>query len=549
MNTLGQPTDDLFSDVFQLQDKLDEAEARLKMSGVFPSRIEQVYRAVMDNLLEGALIILANGTVIYCNQNFADMVQAPTSKIIGSKVSEFILPADLETFRTAFSHAQKIRRKCEVHLQGPDGHAVPVLFTMSAAFGNRSTVGAAVMNLSEQKEKEREQKRVQELLVKKQKREALGTLAGGIAHDLNNALFPIVLNTDMLLLDLPAESPSRSPIQTVKIAALRAKRLVEQILNFGSQGRVREKLPVDVVSVVDECLVLIKAGAPPQIEIQKDLLPDAALVSASSTQVHQVVMNLCTNAIHAMKEKGGVLKIEAKRYKLDRKRTGDGFELSPGAYIRVIVSDTGKGMSPEVMARVFDPYFTTKKRGEGTGLGLSITHQIVTDLGGGIAVQSMLEKGSSFEVFLPEMKGPKEEGAVLSKALPTGTESILLIDDEEICISSLTPALERLGYRVTAKMNSLEALRAFREHPWEFDLIVTDQSMPGLTGLDLSQEVMKIRPDLPIILVTGFSEAVDEPGRGKRASGNSCSSLLRSRRWRRSSAGPAPRAERFHFLM
>ncbi|HSR13482.1 MAG TPA: ATP-binding protein, partial [Thermodesulfobacteriota bacterium] len=341
-------------------------------------------------------------------------------------------------------------------------------------------------------------------------KEALGTLAGGIAHDLNNALFPILLSTDMMLLDLPEENPSRSLIQGMKTGAIRAKKLVEQILNFGSHRRMKEKKPVEIGSIVDECLVLVKAGTPANVEIQKDVLDDTALVLATSTHIHQVIMNLCTNAIHAMKDGGGVLRISVKRYKVEKGKSESAFDLSPGAYVRIIVSDTGKGMSRDIMDRIFDPYFTTKKRGEGTGLGLAIAHQIVTDLGGGIAVQSEMGKGTSFEVFLPEIKVPLEGEEGLSSSLPKGTERILFIDDEEICLCSMVPVLERLGYTVCAESSSVAALRMFRQDPRRFDLVVTDQSMPGLTGLELSQEFLKIRPDIPIVLVTGFSAAVDE---------------------------------------
>ncbi len=509
MNQSSQPNHDVFQNTIQLQSRLEEAEAQSNLGGMFP-RIERLYRVIMDNLLEGALIILGDGKIIYCNQNFADMVESRIPEMVGYKIFDLISLPDREPFRFAFSQAQRERKKCEVQLQLKNGGSLPVLFTMAAGYETGNTIGATVVNLTEQKGREREAKLAHERLMKKEKMEALGTLAGGIAHDLNNALSPIMMNTDLILLDLPPENPFRSALQTVRTAALRAKKLVEQILNFGSHRRMTEKRPVDVASIIEECLVLIKAGVPANIEIQQDILNESAFVLANSTQIHQIVMNLCTNAVYAMKEKGGALKVAATRFEVQRRVPENVSELSPGRYVRIIVSDTGKGMSRDIISRIYDPYFTTKKRGEGTGMGLAIAHQIVTELGGGIAVQSELQKGSSFEVFLPEIRGEKKPGGDVHPALPTGTGKILLIDDEEICVTSLQAALERLGYTVVAKLNSVDALNTFREEPNRFDLIITDQAMPGLAGVELSEEVMKMRPGMPIVLVTGFSEVVDK---------------------------------------
>lgn len=509
MNQSSQPNNDHFQNALPLQSRLEEAEAQSKIVGMVP-RIERLYRVIMDNLLEGALIILADGKIIYCNQNFADMVELPIPEMVGCKIFDLISPSDREPFRFAFSQAQRERKKCEVQLQLKKGGILPVLFTMAAGYETGNTIGATVVNLNEQKRREREAKLAHERLMKKEKMEALGTLAGGIAHDLNNALSPIMMNTDLILLDLPPENPSRSALETVRTAALRAKKLVEQILHFGSHRRIMEKTPVDVASVIEECLVLLKAGIPPNIEIRQEIPNESAFVLANSTQIHQIVMNLCTNAVYAMREKGGVLKIAATKFEVHRRPTENVSELPPGRYVRIIVSDMGKGMSRDIMGRIFDPYFTTKKRGEGTGMGLAIAHQIVTELGGGISVQSELQKGSSFEVFLPEITGEKKQETDSQPTLPTGTGKILLIDDEEICITSLQAALERLGYSVVAKLNSVDALNTFREQPNRFDLIITDQAMPGLAGVELSEEVMKMRPGMPIVLVTGFSEVVDK---------------------------------------
>ncbi len=509
MNQSSQPNYELFQNTVQVPSRLEDAEAQSKTVGLVP-RIERLYRVIMDNLLEGALIILSDGKIIYCNQNFADMVESRIPEVIGRKILDLISPLDRDPFRFAFSQAQKERRKCEVQLQLKRGENLPVLFTLAAGYETGNTIGATVVNLTEQKRREKEAKVAQERTMKKEKMEALGTLAGGIAHDLNNALSPIMMNTDLILLDLPSENSSRSALETVRTAALRAKKLVEQILHFGSHRRIMEKKPVNIASVIEECLVLLKAGVPPNIEIQHEIPNESTFVLANSTQLHQIVMNLCTNAVYAMKEKGGVLKIAATKFEVQRRLTENVSELSPGRYVRIIVSDMGKGMTKEIMGRIFDPYFTTKKRGEGTGMGLAIAHQIVTELGGGIAVQSELQKGSSFEVFLPEITGEKKADTESQRTLPTGTGKILIVDDEEICITSLQAALERLGYTVVAKLNSVEALNTFRQQPNRFDLMITDQAMPGLAGVELSEEVMKMRPGMPIVLVTGFSEAVDK---------------------------------------
>jgi PAS domain S-box-containing protein len=353
---------------------------------------------------------------------------------------------------------------------------------------------------------------LQEHIRRTQKMEALGTLAGGIAHDLNNILSPIMINTEIALWDTPEDSPTARSLQTVLQASVRGRELVKQILEFTAQAE-RTPKPLGLRPIIRESLNLLRATIPRTIEIRHDLGKEAGKVLVDPTRVHQVLVNLCTNSAHAMREKGGVLEVRLGRVEIDAAMADRHPHLKPGPYVRLTVSDTGQGMTPEVMERIFDPFFTTKKVGEGTGMGLAVVHGIVRSCGGAITVYSEVGVGSTFNVYLPEIQVEGEKESVRAEPLPTGSERILLVDDEKIQIRSIQPALERLGYRVIAKEDAREALKAFRARPDAFDLVITDQTMPHISGLDLAVEIAQIRPHIPVILCTGFSETTD----GKKA--------------------------------
>jgi len=350
-----------------------------------------------------------------------------------------------------------------------------------------------------------------------QKMEAIGTLTGGITHDFNNILAAIIGYTDLAIIDVPDGSKAKYNLLEAKKAAHRAKELVNQILTFSRQSE-QKLIPVKISIIIKEALKLLRASLPTTIEIHEHIERDTGTIEADPTQVHQVLMNLCTNAGHAMREKGGILEVSLRNFDLgfrnseikeDEKHSP--MNLTLGPYLKLTVSDTGHGITPEVLERIFNPYFTTKEKGEGTGLGLSLVHGIVKGHGGTITVESEPEKGTTFHIFFPRIE-EAEKGAdkVAEKSLPNGQERILFIDDEFALVDIGKQMLENLGYKVTTKTDSLEALKLFQEQPREFDLVITDMTMPNMTGEKLAKELMRIRPDVPIILCTGFSEQITE---------------------------------------
>ena len=353
-----------------------------------------------------------------------------------------------------------------------------------------------------------EHKQLESQLQQAQRMEAIGTLAGGIAHDFNNILAAAIGYTEMALNGIENNSALKSNLQEVLKAGNRAKNLVRQILAFSRQAD-QEVKPLQVKIIVKEALKLLRASLPTTIEIQPEIKSDA-VVLADPTQIHQVLMNLCANAQHAMLETGGLLKVRLTDIEIESGLSEKHPGLSAGQYLCLEVSDTGHGMSAGVMDRIFDPFFTTKPRDEGTGMGLAVVHGIVTSYKGALTVESEVGKGSTFKIFLPVVK--KEIRAPI-KTIPqnfNGSESILFIDDETALLDIGQQMLDRLGYHVVTKSSSLEALELFQAGPDKFDLVITDMTMPNMTGDKLAQKMMFIRPDLPVILCTGYSHQITE---------------------------------------
>ena len=364
-------------------------------------------------------------------------------------------------------------------------------------------------NITPRKRAEQEKAELEAQVRTTQKMEAIGTLAGGIAHDFNNILVPIIAYTDMVMATEVPGSATWQNLQEVYKAANRAKELVKQILTF-SREREHEVCPVQLVPVIKESLKLLKASLPSTIEVSQRLEAEGVTILADPTQIHQIVMNLCTNAYHAMREQGGLMEVALSQVEIGPADPQDR-RLSPGPYLVLTVSDTGPGMDQATMERIFDPYFTTRKHGEGTGLGLAVVQGIVKKYGGDIRVYSEPGQGASFQVYFPVLgKAEGDLGSILSTPLVTGDERILLVDDELPIVESLHKMLEFHGYHVIAKTSSVEALEAFRLVPDSFDLVITDQTMPYMTGDQLVLEMKKMRSDIPIILCTGFSAMIDD---------------------------------------
>jgi PAS domain S-box-containing protein len=364
-------------------------------------------------------------------------------------------------------------------------------------------------DITRRKQAEEEKEKLAAQLHVFRKMETIGTLAGGIAHDFNNILFPIVGHTEMLLEDIPKDSPLRNSLDEIYTGALRARDLVKQILTFSRQDDDKPR-PMKMQTVIKEALKLIRSTIPTTIEIKQDIRNDCGIIKADPTQIHQVVMNLTTNAYHAMEDSGGELKVGLKEIELDEHDVTS-LDMKPGVYACLTVADTGVGMDKDLTAKIFDPFFTTRETGKGTGMGLSVVHGIVKNTGGSIHVYSKPGRGTEFHVYLPVMKSLSEQQETQPREpIPGGTERILLVDDEEAIAAMEKQMLERLGYSVVSRTISLEALEAFRADPDKFDMIITDMAMPNMSGEKLAAELIKIRPDIPILLCTGFSERILE---------------------------------------
>ena len=369
-------------------------------------------------------------------------------------------------------------------------------------------VNAYGLDITDRKQAEREKTELELHLRQTQKMEAVGTLAGGIAHDFNNILGALIGYLDMVLEDTPEDAATRYNLEHASVCCERARDLVKQILTFSRKTEEQRK-PLQIGPIVEETLELLRSSLPTTIEIHRDIDVSSGVAVANATQIHQVLVNLCTNAGHAMEENGGVLEVRLTEVDFESDTWIDTKRLKQGSYLRLSVSDTGQGIDSNVMKRIFEPFFTTKGVGKGTGMGLSVVHGIVEDHGGKITVRSTPGEGTTFNVFLPRaVSDGQEKHRSSPSSVLGGTETILLIDDEDAIIDVMKQMLERLGYTVVDEDNGITALETFGAEPAQFDLVITDQTMPKMTGLQLAEELMKIRADIPIILCTGYSEQI-----------------------------------------
>lgn len=354
-----------------------------------------------------------------------------------------------------------------------------------------------------------ERKQFESRLRQAQKMESIGTLAGGIAHDFNNILGIILGNTELALDDVPEWNPATHNLQEVVKASLRAKDVIRQLLSF-SRGSEPTKKPVAIGPIIKESLRFMRSSLPVTIEIRMNIPGQVDTILADPTQIHQIIINLCTNASHAMEENGGILEINLTNLVLDNESSLQYPDSTPGNYVCLSINDTGSGILPEIKERIFDPYFTTKGVGKGSGMGLAVVHGIVKNHNGSISVYSEPGKGTCFKILIPAVEQPVETQLGKNINPVKGSGNILLVDDEKAILDMGRQMLERLGYRVIVQSNPLEALNLYKSRPNMFDLIITDMTMPQMTGDKLSKEILKIRPDMPIILCTGFSEKINK---------------------------------------
>ncbi len=490
---------------------LSEANKRLKRDMSVRMRMlqellesEERYRLLFEEDITGDFVAAPDGTLKACNKAFARIfgfgtVQDAMSvnifdlQLVGADESlhELILSRKkLENFEAVF-------QRLDLRLV----HVIGTIIGILNVRGQIVEIRGYLLDITERK-------RLEEQLRIAQKMEAIGTLAGGIAHDFNNILGVITGYAEIILESTDKGSTLERRLKEILGACRRAKDLINQILNFSRQGS-REKKALRVSPLIKETVKLLRTSLPASIEIRQNIMTANDTVMADPSQVHQILLNLCTNAAHAMRERGGMLEISLAEVHLDEGTVAKSPGLSAGAYVVITVTDTGYGISKSIQEKIFDPFFTTKKPGDGTGMGLAVVHGIVKQHGGVVYVQSEEGKGAAFQVLLPQT-GLMDEAASDEEelGLPMGEGRILFVDDEMALVDIGREMLESLGYEVVARTSSVEALEAFRFQPDKFELILTDQNMPNLTGMELAEKALQVRPDVPIILCTGFSEIV-----------------------------------------
>ena len=474
---------------------------------------EKKYRELAESLPQVIFEIDATGNLVYLNQKGYDLFgYTPADLEGGFNVLDGFVPEDRERAarNIALSLQGQRQGKNEYTVIRKDGTTIPVEIHAERVLHENTATGirGVLLDLTPNRRAQEERERLEAQLQQAQKMEAIGALAGGIAHDFNNILSAIIGYTELAMLNEGAEH-CQAELKQALLAANRARDLIKQILAFSRQTD-EERMPIRVGLVTKECVKFLRATIPSTIAIKTRIDEKSGTVLANSVELHQIIMNLCTNALHAIGDQGGKLEIAVEETEIDHAQKQGTIGLDVGPYVRVSVTDTGGGIPPEILGKIFDPYFTTKAKGVGTGLGLAVVHGIVRKSGGAIQVESVPGHGTTFHILLPRVDQPSTQ-QVEPPGIPVGgSERILFVDDEMMLAGIGQQMLKKLGYDVVARTSPIEALELFKAKPEHFDLVVTDQTMPGMTGDALAREMMRIRPGLPVIICTGYSQSIDE---------------------------------------
>jgi PAS domain S-box-containing protein len=490
----------------RLQDITEHVEAEKELQ-----ELEKRFRIAFRTSPDSININKMDGTYVEINDGFIDLTGYTRKDVIGKSSLDINIwrrPEDRKALVEGLQKSGQVTN-LEADFRMKDGSIKTALMSANLIhLHGEPHILNITRDITDRKKAEREKAKLEAQLRQVYKMEAIGTMAGGIAHDFNNILTIIVGNADLAKYVAKDNGPGSQYIDKILEASGRAKEMVRQILAFSRQTK-QNLVPIRPHLVLSETLNLLRSTIPVSIDMQHDLDTKCRTVKADPTQLNQVLMNLCANAVHAMDEKG-MLKVSLQEVKLVEEDTKHKTNMKPGPYALLSVTDTGKGMSPELKERIFDPFFTTKKVGEGTGMGLSVVHGIVENHGGMISVKSALGKGTTFYIYFPIVDEStvmvRKNGSIQHK----GNEHILFVDDEEPLVEIATEMLQMHGYRVTAKTNSEEALEAFKNSPDNFDLVITDQTMPNMSGSELASALLRTRPDLPIILCTGYSSKISD---------------------------------------
>ncbi|MFO7749246.1 MAG: PAS domain S-box protein [Desulfobacteraceae bacterium] len=502
--------------VFRDQTKERRAQAALEHSNRRLQQSEEKYRGLVQHAPAGIYEFdMENLKFTSVNDVMCEYTGYSHSEFLQLDPMDLLSEESRETFTRLVDHVYKNspgESSVEYKIKGKNNRELWVLSNTRFFYeeGRPKSAMAVVNDLTEIRRAEEERRRLENQLQQVYKMEAIGTLAGGIAHDFNNILAGILGYCQLLKLNINTPEKAKEQAEQIHAGARRASQLVKQILAF-SRNSQYEKFPQKLKPIAREVVALLRSSIPATIEIREKFASQSHVL-ADSPKIHQVLMNLCTNAYHAMREEGGTMSISMDDVDLGKNQAGE-LQIPAGDYVKIDVTDTGCGMDSETLNKIFHPYFTTREHGQGTGMGLTVVYSIVTEHKGAVKVESRPERGSTFTVYLPaagEPKPPQGNDQNQSMTSARGSETIMVVEDEPGILESTTELLQDAGYRVKGYTGGKEALTAFCQTPGEIDLVMTDMTMPGMTGETLAKELLQRRPDLPVVMCTGYNENMSE---------------------------------------
>jgi len=466
------------------------------------------YQNILENIEDGYFEVDFSGNFVFFNDSMCRILGYEKSELMGMNHQSYLDKENTKKIFRAFNEVYKTDQSTEaidcklIRKDGTTCFSETIVSLIIDSEGNKIGFRGIARDITDKKQ-------LEEQLLHSQKMESIGTLAGGVAHDFNNILHMILGNAELAITDIPKSNAAWSRIDKIKSASLKASGIIKQLLRFSHKAD-QEFKSVNAVAVVKEAVKFLNSTIPSSIEIDT-LLPDTdIIILADQVQIYQVLLNLCTNASQAMEETGGSLTITVQQVSLKESDVQLYPDLSAGDHLKIMIKDTGPGIPYNIIDKIFDPYFTTKEVGKGSGLGLAIVHGIVQSHKGAIFLESQIHRGTNITLFFPVTKKQSEIETKPSNQMLPGTESILFVDDEAIIVDVSQKMLEHLGYTVKTSLNPEAALNLFQTNPDAFDLIITDMTMPQMTGAELSEKILKIQPDIPIIICTGHSSLMDE---------------------------------------